>query len=89
MIKSKDRMMASELIAELQARIESQGDQPVEISVNSNRQNDKSWEVYDTGYIINNQEFGEYPVQGCNQHFRINVRLENDRKIVRQKVEAA
>ena len=86
---NKDKIMASELIAELQARIEVQGDQPVEISVDSNRQNDKSWQRYDSAYIRNNQEFGEYPVTGCNQHFRIHVQLENDRKIVRQKGEAA
>ena len=35
---TKDRMMASELIAELQRKIEQHGDQPVEISVDSNRQ---------------------------------------------------
>ncbi len=83
---NKDRMMASELVAELQRLITQCGDQPVEISVDSNRQYDKAF--LDTAYIRHNL-IGEYPVSGCVDHFRINARLQNDRKIVRQKVEAA
>jgi len=82
-------MMASELVAELQRLIQECGDQPVEISVDSNRQTDKAWMRKDRAFISNDKEFGEYPVEGCNQHFKICAELENDRKIVRQKVEAA
>ena len=89
MLETKDRMMASELIAELQRKIEDHGDQPVEISVDSNRLTDKAWMKYDRAFISNNKEFGDYPVSGCHNHFRINVELENDRKIVRQKKEGA
>lgn len=86
---NKDRMMASELVAELERLIKECGDQPVEISVDSNRQNDRGILRYDSAYISNDKEFGDYPVSGCYNHFRINVELKNDRKIVRQKVEAA
>tara|TARA_S200002703_G_scaffold152784_1_gene153578 strand:- start:384 stop:647 length:264 start_codon:yes stop_codon:yes gene_type:complete len=84
----KDKMMASELVAELERLIKECGDQPVEISVDSNRQNDRGILRYDSAYI-RNKSAGEYPVSGGYQHFRINARLENDRKIVRQKGEAA
>jgi len=89
MTRTKDRMMASELVTELQRLIEGHGDQPVEISVDSNRQTDKAWMRHDSAYIRNDKEFGDYPVTANHQHFRINVELENDRKIVRQKVEEA
>ena len=84
----KDRMMASELVAELQRLITQCGDQPVEISVDSNRQTDRDILRYDSAYIIHNF-IGEYPVSGCNGHFTINARLQSDRKIVRQKKEEA
>jgi len=89
MLETKDRMMASELVAELQRLIDGHGDQPVEISIDSNRQTDRGILRYDSAYIKNDKEFGDYPVSGCYQHFSINVKMDNDRKIVRQKVEAA
>lgn len=84
----KDKMMASELVAELQRLITQCGDQPVEISVHSNRLNDRGILSYDTAYIRHNL-IGEYPVSGCVDHFRINARLQSDRKIIRQKKEEA
>jgi len=71
-----NKFMASELVAELQAMIESQGDQPVQVSVNSKRH---------LAYITNNKDAGDYPVSGCYQHFRINVNLGEDLKIIHQK----
>tara|TARA_R100000426_G_scaffold63514_1_gene44339 strand:- start:273 stop:536 length:264 start_codon:yes stop_codon:yes gene_type:complete len=84
----KDRMMASELVAELQRLITQCGDQPVEIEIDSNRQRDKGVLKYDSAYIRHNF-IGEYPVSGCKDHFRINAQLRSDRKIVRQKGEEA